>query len=163
MPSPIQTALAFEAVLNLPAIISLLFFPSAVLKPALATSLPSLEINATTILLARSLGAIILALTPQLLLAYPNNKDCAAKRKIAYVTLGAGEAALVPLLLWEAFRVSDEVKAVGGGDGGLSRSACLMASASLVPILAWRVFLFGVKPHLFGDTDDVREKVQKKE
>lgn len=163
MPSPIQTALVLESILNLPAIISLLFFPTAVLKPALATSLPSLELNATTILLARSLGAIIFALTPQLLLAYPNTKDCVAKRKIAYVTLGAGEAALVPLLLWEAFRASDEVKAVAGGAGGLGRSVCLMASACLVPILVWRVYLFGVKPHLFGDTEDVREKVQKKE
>jgi len=163
MPSIIQTALALEAFLNLPAIISLLFFPSAVLKPVLASPLPSLELNATTILLARSLGAVILALTPQLLLAYPNTKDCAAKRKVAYVTLGVGEAALVPLLLWEAFRASDQSKAVGVWAGGLGRRACLVSAANLVPLLAWRLYVFWVKPQWFGNTEDVMEKAKKRE
>lgn len=162
MPSIIQTAFALEALINLPAIISLLFFPNEILKPVLASPLPSLELNATTLLLARSLGTMVLALTPQLLLAYPNSKDCAAKRKIAYVTLGAGEAALVPLLLWEAFRASDQSKAAGVWAGGLGRRACLVAALNLLPPLAWRIYVFWMKPHCFGDTDDVTEKASKK-
>lgn len=158
MPSIIQKALVIEAFVNLLAIISLLFFPSAVLKPALASHLPSLELNATTLLLARSLGAMVLALTPQLLLAYPNSKDCAAKRKIAYVTLGAGEAALVPLLLWEAFRASDQSKAAGVWAGGLGRNTCLVSAANLLPPLAWRIYVFLVKPQWFGDMEDEASK-----
>ncbi len=163
MPSIIQTAFALEALVNLPAIISLLFFPNATLKHFLASPLPSLELNATSIFLARSLGAMVLALTPQLLLAYPNSKNCVAQRKIAYVTLGAGEAALVPLLLWEAFRASDQSKAAGVWAGGLSKRACLVSAANLVPVLAWRIYVFGVKPHWFGDTEAVMEKTKKRE
>lgn len=163
MPSIIQTAFALEALLNLPAILALLFFPTQTLTPILATPLPSLELNATTTLLARSLGAVILALTPQLLLGYPNTKDCAAKRKIAYITLGVGEAALVPLLLWEAFRASDKSKAVGVWAGGLGRRACLVAAGNLVPLLVWRAYVFWVRPEWFGDMEDVREKGKKRE
>jgi hypothetical protein len=162
MPSIIQTAFALEAFVNLPTIIGLLFFPSAVLKLFIASPIPSLELNATTTFLARSLGGLVLSLTPQLLLAYPNSKDCAAKRKLAYVTLGTGEVALVPLLLWEAFRASDQSKAAGVSAGGLTTTSCLVSVANLTPLLAWRIYVFLVKPQWFGDTENVMEKGKKK-
>ena len=155
MPSLIQTAFAVEALFNVFGGVSLCVFPTAVLSRFLASPLPSLELNATSILLARSLGLLILALTPQLLFAYPNNKDCVGKRRTVYLTLGAGEMGLVPLLLWEAFRASDESKAAGVWAGGLSRNAALISAANLVPILAWRIYVFQFKPHWFGDTEDV--------
>jgi len=149
MPSLIQTAFAIEAVLNVPGIIALIFFPSQTLKNFLASPLPSIELNETAILLARAVGACILGLTPQLLLAYPNTKDAVGKRKIVYWTLGMGEAGLIPLLIWEAFRASDEHKAAGVWAGGFSRKAALMSAANLIPLVLWRVYVFMVKPEWF--------------
>ena len=150
MPSTIQIALLAEATLNVPAIVSLTLFPSRTLSYFLASPLPSLELNATAILLARGMGLLILALTPQLLLAYPESKDCEVKRKLAYITLGVGEAALIPLLLWEAFRAGDEQKAAGVWAGGWTKRASLLSVASLVPLLMWRGFLFQIRPEWFA-------------
>lgn len=161
MPSIIQTALAFEALLNVPGIVSLVCFPSQTLGYLLASPLPSLELNGTAVFLARSFGLLILALTPQLLLAYPNSKDSVGKRKLVYMTLGMGEVVLIPLLLWEAFRATDASKAAGIRAGGLSRSFCLTATANLLPLLAWRVFVFQLKPQWFGVAEDVSMKAKK--
>ena len=146
MPSIIQFALAFESIINTPAIIGLLFFPSATLKPLLASPLPSIELNATTVLLARCVGVFILALTPPLLLACPDSKDCVGKRKLVYWTLGLGEAGLIPLFIWEAFRTSDEAKAAGFWAGGLSRNSALFCAANLVWPMIWRVFVSNYRP-----------------
>lgn len=161
MPSIIQVALVLEAFLNVPAIVSLIGFPAQTLNSFLPSPSSNAKFDANTIFLARGLGVLITALTPQLLLAYPNGKDSVGKRKLAYWTLSTGEVALVPLLLWEAFRETDQSKAAALGSGGLSRSFCLTAVANLVPILAWRAYVFGIKPHWFGDTEDVVEKAKK--
>ena len=161
MPSVIQTAFALEACSNLVPIISLSFFPVRTLSYFLASPSPSLELNGTTVFLARSVGLLILALTPQLLLAYPNGEHATEKRKLVYWTLGSGEVALIPLLLWEAFREADERKAAGVWEGGLTRRFCLIAVTNLVPVLAWRFYVFFVKPHWFGNKEDVSEKVKK--
>lgn len=68
---------------------------------------------------------------------------------------------MIPLLLWEAFRETDKSKAAGAWAGGLSRSFCLSAVANLVPVLAWRLYVFLWKPHWFGDTQDVADKAKK--
>ena len=150
MPSQIQIAFLVEALLNIPGIVALTLFPSRTLKFFLATPLPSAELHGTTILLARALGVLILGLTPPLLIAYPNTKDAAGARRIVYWTLGIGEGGLIPLLLWEAFRASDEKKATENGTGGWSRKAALMGVASLLPLLLWRVYVFTVKPSWFA-------------
>ncbi|KAL2041293.1 hypothetical protein N7G274_005675 [Stereocaulon virgatum] len=154
MPSIIQYAFAAEALINTPAIIALLFFPNATLKPFLATPLPSIEVNASATLLARCLGVLILGLTPQLLLAYPNTGDRVGKRRLVYWTLGVGEAGLIPLFIWEAFRASDEAKAAGVWAGGLSRNMALTCAANLVAPIAWRIFVFAWKPQWFAGEDD---------
>ena len=163
MPSIIQTAFALEALVNIAAIVSFVGFPTETLSCLVASPLPSLELNGTAIFLWRSVGVLILSLTPQLLLAYPNGKDCEAKRRLVYYTLGMGEVGLIPLLLAEAYRASDESKAAGVWAGGLSRSFCLMGAANLVPILAWRIYVFQLKPHWFGDATELKEKVKKKQ
>ena len=150
MPSIIQYAFAAEALINTPAIIALLFFPSATRKPFLASPLPSIELNATATLLARCVGVFILGLTSQLLLAYPDTEDCGGKRRIVYWTLGIGEAGLIPLFLWEALRASDEAKAAGVWAGGLSRNMALTCAANSAAPLAWRAFVFGWRPQWFA-------------
>ena len=159
MPSIIQIAFAFEAFINTPAIIALLFNPAATIKAFLASPLPSVEVNDTVTLLARCVGIFILTLTPQLLLAYPDSEDCVGKRRLVYWTLGAGEAGLIPLFLWEAFRSSDEAKAAGIWAGGFSRQSALMCVANLIWPIAWRIFVFGWKPEWFaGGTKNDKDK-----
>lgn len=150
MPSIIQSAFFFEALANVPAIVSLIFFPESILRPALATkpSYSAAELNRTATFIVRCAGVLILALTPQLLLALPDSKDCVGKRKQVYWTLGLGEAGLIPLFLWEAFRASDRDKLEWRG--GLTRGAALLCAGMLIPPLAWRIFVFGWQEHWFG-------------
>lgn len=147
MPSTIQYALAAEALLNSQAIIGLLFYPGATLRPFLASSIPSLELNSTVTFLARCIGAFIFGLTPQLLLAYPNSEDCEAKRRIVYWNLGFGEAGLIPLFLWEAFRASDEAKRASC----LSKKMAVISASILTVVLAWRVLVIGWRPQLLAE------------
>lgn len=150
MPSIIQSAFFFEAVMNIPGIVSLIFYPESTLRPALAAKFSSspAELNQTTLLVARCAGVLILALTPQLLLALPDSQDCVGKRRLVYWGLGLGEAGLIPLFLWEAFRASDRAKLEW--QGGLTRRAALLCVGILTPPLAWRVFVFGWREHWFG-------------
>ena len=147
MPSIIQTAFFIEALANVPAIISLMFYPESVLRPAVTTNSLSqaAELNRTTTLIVRSAGVLILALTPQLLLALPDSKDCVGKRKQVYITLGCGEGGLIALFLWEAFRARSQEEL-----GGLTKTAALLSAAMLFPPLVWRVFVFRWKEHWFG-------------
>ena len=159
MPSIIQIALASETLLNIPAVISLCFFPSQTLNLFLASLPANPDLDDTTLFLTRCLGFLILGLTPPLLLAYPNSSDASCKRKMIYMTLGLCEGVLIPLYLWEALRATDQIKA--GGAGGLSRSFCLAVAAISGMFLAWRVFVARFKPHWFGETGDVVEKAKK--
>lgn len=147
MPSVIQIALFLEALANVTGFISLIFYPESILRWAIASNsiLPDAEINRTTTLVARCAAMLIVALTPQLLLALPDSRDCVGKRKLVYWTLGVGEAGLIALFLWEAFRegAKEEI-------GGFTKSASLVCAGNLVPFLAWRVFVFGWKGHWFG-------------
>ena len=146
MPSIIQTAFFIEALANFPAIISLIFYPESVLRPAVTNNSlsPAAELNRTATLLVRSAGILILALTPQLLLALPESKDCVGKRKQVYITLGTGEGGLIALFLWEAFRQRSQEEL-----GGLTKTAALLSAAMLFPPLVWRVFVFRWKEHWF--------------
>lgn len=146
MPSTIQTAFFVEALVNVPAIVSLLFYPRSILRPALATNsiVSAPELNQSTTLIARCLGVLILALTPQLLLALPDSKDCVGKRKLVYWTLGVGEGGLIPLFLWEAFRERGPEEL-----GGFTTRAALVCAGMMVPPLAWRVFVFRWRDHWF--------------
>lgn len=87
MPSIIQAAFFFESLVNVPAIVSLIFYPKSTIRPALAANVShsAAELNQTATFIARCAGVLILALTPQLLLALPDSKDCAGKRKQVYV------------------------------------------------------------------------------
>lgn len=150
MPSIIQAAFFFEALTNVSAIVSLILLPERTLSHALVTRPPysAAELNQTATLLARCAGVLIFALTPQLLLALPDSSDCVGKRKQVYWTLGLGEAGLIPLFFWEAFRASDQDKL--GWRGGLSRRTALLCAGMLVLPLAWRACVFGWKEHWFG-------------
>lgn len=150
MLSAIQRALIIEACVNVLAAVLLLFYPGLSVSYFLVTSVDPSEISPTTTLLVRVIGIFVLVLTPQLLLATPSSSDLAAKRKLAYINLGVGEACLIPLLLWEAFRATDKEKLLGAG--GFSRRAALTSAFNLLPPLLWRVGVWKIRPGWFeGD------------
>lgn len=146
--SIIQRAFLLEACANVPGIYYLLFQPEAFLEAVLIGPATLVSSNQPTILLTRMIGAIVLALTPQLLFALPDSVSVAGQRKLAYLTLGTGEAALIPLLLSEAFRATDAEKIVSSG--GLSKTMALVSAANIGLLLSWRVFVWAVKPHWFA-------------
>ena len=157
MPSVIQKAFIIEAVVNVIAATLLLVCPGFSLSYFLLTPLEPSEINSTTTLLIRVIAIFVLVLTPQLLLATPNATDLAAKRKLAYINLGVGEACLIPLLLWEALRATDTEKLLGAG--GFSRRAALASAFNLLPPLLWRVWVWKMRPHWFaGDAQGSLKK-----
>ena len=156
MSSIIQKALALEACLNVPCFVGLLFFPRSTLSTFLVSPWSGSAITPTTILFARAVGATILALTPQLLFALPDSKGVAEQRKLVYLTLGTGEAALIPLFLWEAFRATDAEKMLSGG--GFSRSSALLSVATFLLLLIWRVWVWDSKPHWFEQSGGSAEK-----
>lgn len=146
--SIIQRAFLLEACANAPGIYVMIFKPELFIEAFFTGPVTLLASNQSTILLTRILGTLILALTPQLLLALPDGVGIAGQRKMAYLTLGTAEAALVPLLLMEAFRATDTEKVVGSG--GLSKTMALVSAVNLGLLLSWRVFVWVVKPHWFA-------------
>ena len=156
MSSMIQKAFAIEACLIVPGIIGLMLFPRGTLSNFLVSPWSGSAITPTTILLARVVGALILALIPQLLFALPDSKGVAEQRRLVYLTLGSGEAALIPLFLWEAFRATDAEKVLSAG--GFSRSSALFSVANLLALLIWRVWVWDYKPHWFEQSGGITAK-----
>jgi hypothetical protein len=59
--------------------------------------------------------------------------------------LAAGEAFLIPLLLW---------KATSGEDAGIESGTLLNMAGNLVPYLGWRIWCFRWRPEWFGSVDE---------
>jgi hypothetical protein len=144
MPSTIQIALILESVANtfgatlftfLPNwCLSKVLIPSPIFPNTLSTTVPP-----SAITLLQAFGTIVYALTVPLLLCIPEGPHAAHARRIVYLTLGAGEAFLVPLCL---------VKAFDAGSTGFTARALFGAAGNLVPVLAWRVYALWGKPAL---------------
>lgn len=148
----IQLVLALEASANLFGATCMLLFPGPILT--YLTNPPSSSLSSTTpdpasAHLVQWLAALVYGLTPPLLLAVPDQKDIRGKRWIAYVTLGAGEASLMAVMLWQAF--------MGKADGGgFTKKALLGCVGGLMPFMLWRVWVLFARPEL------LRDKIRKK-
>lgn len=129
--------MVLEAAFNILGAIPMLFFPSTVASLMTSTGAAS----PATAQLLQWLGALTLGLTPQLLLALQNTKTAIESRATVYVTLGAGEAMLIPVMLWQA-GVGDE--------GGFTGKALVRAAGVLLVPLVWRVYVLGWRPELLG-------------
>ena len=162
MPSIIQKALLLESLLNIVGIIALTCFPSNTLPYFLIASASPTSITPTAALLTRVIGLLFAALTFQILFAYPDSPDRVGQRKVVYFTLGVGEALLIPLLIREAFRATDVEKTEQGW--GFSQRAALTCAANLVPLVAWRLWVWFVRPEWFDGADSgVDRKIKGKE
>lgn len=158
--SPIQLALALEAGANIFGATLMLLYPCPILAslsspPFCSASNPNpTAVSATSIQLLRWLAALVYGLTPQLLLALPNQKGARDKRWTVYVTLGAGEGALMVVMLWQAvMRKEGE----GEGEGGLTRRALLGCLGGLMPFMVWRIWVLGVRPGMLAENGAKRE------
>lgn len=153
--SPIQLALALEATANIFGATCMLLFPHSILSYVTArpssASLQNQNPDQAAIDLFRWVGAIVYGLTPQLLLALPDSKGASDRRWIAYVTLGAGEGALMAVMLWQALMMEGEE------GGGITKKALLGCVAGLAPFGVWRGWVLGVRPGLLGVTEGKRE------
>ncbi|KAL8636528.1 MAG: hypothetical protein Q9228_006088 [Teloschistes exilis] len=154
--SPIQIALALEAGLNICGATLMLLFPRPILAylssaPSRTASDPNpSSVSPTTIQLLRWLAALVYGLTPQLLLALPSSRGARDKRWIVYITLGAGEGALIVMMLLQALLRQK-------GEGGLTRRALLGCVAGLTPFMVWRIYALGGRPEMLADSGAKRD------
>jgi hypothetical protein len=159
---------AVEAVANLVGAYSMITSPGSLLSSAIPTPTTLLtELNplhthpvpspqAQT--LVTWIGALIIGITPQLLLAIPNTPSAIAIRRIVYLNMLAGEVALMVLIAWQAVMYDEMVL-------GMSRQALGFSFANYAFLMLWRVWVFVFKPQWFGDVKFVNDStaVRKKD
>ncbi|KAL8676981.1 MAG: hypothetical protein Q9186_006556 [Xanthomendoza sp. 1 TL-2023] len=164
--SPIQIALALEAGINILGGSIMLLFPSRILaalttntssnnpststQALLATSTPSA--SPAAVVLLQWVAVLIYGLTPQLLLALPDGRGAVDKRWICYMTLGAGEGALILIIVWQILMRRD-----GDGEGAFTRKALLGCAGLLVPTMVWRIYSLATPGWLEGGGGRKRE------
>lgn len=125
----------------------MILYPNATLrlfvpKPYIVTT--------TSASLLQWLGALVLGLTPPLVLALPEGRGQVQRRKWVYQVLGFGKAGLVPVLVWQA---------VGEGKGsGLERWVLGVAALFLGSLIGWRVWVLGWREEWFGSENGEEER-----
>lgn len=134
MPSIIQSALIFEALVTFPPAAMLVVAPNWTLSKLLPTATVLAGIPASTTSLAQMVGSLIITLTVSLAMSIPNRPYITEIRRMTYWLLGAGEALLIPLLLAKE-------GSSGFKDGILKTGALQMA-----PFLIWRATVLLGKP-----------------
>lgn len=60
------------------------------------------------------------------------------------MTLGAGEGALIAVMLWQALRGEE-------GEGGMTRRALGGCVVGLMPFMGWRGWVLGGRPGMLGE------------
>ncbi|KAL8795611.1 MAG: hypothetical protein Q9195_001849 [Heterodermia aff. obscurata] len=159
--SDIQIAIALEAGANVLSATAMLLFPHYIFNLLTSTSSSTESIlNPTSappagIQLLQWLAAITYGLTPPLLVAFPAHRDARDRRWTAYITLGAVDTAQISTMLWQALMWESD-------DGGVTRRALLGSTCVLIPFLAWRVWVLGLRPEMLGKSgrDGKMEKLQ---
>jgi hypothetical protein len=146
MPSIISLAFGIESCLNLGAGTVALIAPEWCLAQVVRH--PSFA-SPTASLLVQTTGCLLYALTTPLLICLHGSKysddsrarsALAERRRLVYYTLGAQEACLIPLLLWNWARRRD---------AGMDRGSLLSMALNLAPILGWRVWCLWWRPQWF--------------
>jgi hypothetical protein len=153
MPSIISLAFGLESCLNLGAGAVALVAPEWCLAQVVRHASFA---SPTAGLLVQTTGSVLFALTAPLLLCLPDSKSTdgelarstlTGRRRMVYYTLGAQEACLIPLLLWNWARRRDV---------GMDRGSLLSMALNLAPLLGWRVWCLWWRPQWF-ESDIPRE------
>ncbi|MCJ1285605.1 hypothetical protein MMC26_004946 [Xylographa opegraphella] len=132
-----RSALLIEALSNILGAIPMIFLTRPLLT-LISSSAPS----PLAVSLTQWLGGLICGLAAPLLLAYPNTRRAIESRTTVYWTLGAGEGALVPLMLWQYMSQ--------GQGSGLPGGFLLGAAGVLGATAAWRLWVMLVRPEWMG-------------
>ncbi|MCJ1386503.1 hypothetical protein MMC17_009629 [Xylographa soralifera] len=132
-----RSALLIEALSNILGAIPMIFLTRPLLS-LISSSAPS----PLAVSLTQWLGGLICGLAAPLLLAYPNTKRAMESRTTVYWTLGAGEGALVPVMLWQYMSQ--------GQGSGLPGGFLLGAAGVLAATAAWRLWVMLVRPEWMG-------------
>lgn len=142
---PIQQLLLGEATLNIGGAAAMIFAPQFMLSFIAAPGRLTLLSEGAAPEFMQWLGALFCGLTVPMLLTLPNTAGVGAQRRTVYHTLLAGEACLIPTMLWQAMN----------GDVKLASGALLLAAGGLAPFGALRAWILVNKPQWF--VDDVND------
>jgi len=135
--SIIRNAFALEACANILGGAMMLVYPAKCLSYFLPTSA---RITPVATCLIQWLAALVLGLTPQLLIAIPESGKNG--RPMVYYTLGAGEAFAILVMAWQT-----------GTQSGLSPTSLWIACGVMGLALLWRLFVIIFKFEWFGLSD----------
>lgn len=160
----IRRLMFLEGTLNLLGAVPLLLFPTHLLQNYFCASAADATASAATLL--QWIGALFIGMTPQLFLALPNSRYAIESRRTVYWTLGAGEAALVPLLLWQAAKSAAATGPVlemvsekaGFGVQGLSTKVLIGMAVMLGMPMVGRAYVLFWRPELFGRYKEVGKR-----
>lgn len=144
-----HTAFVIEAGANLFGAIGMLAFP----EPILRISSPA-TLNGSSPLsksLLQWLAALVIGLTPQLLLALPETRRAVGSRYTVYITLLAGEAALLAVMAWQGFTGGSEQNI------GLTKNALLASGATLGITAIWRMYAMSAYSQWFEEESGKEE------
>ncbi|MCJ1438601.1 hypothetical protein MMC27_007991 [Xylographa pallens] len=132
-----RSALLIEALSNFLGGIPMIFLTRPLLS-LISSETPS----PLAVSLTQWLGGLICGLAAPLLLAYPDTKRAMESRTTVYWTLGAGEGALVPVMLWQYMSQ--------GNGSGLPGGFLLGAAGVLAATAAWRLWVMLARPEWMG-------------
>lgn len=148
MPSIIQSALIFEALVTFPPAAILIAAPNWALSKLLPTTTIMAGIPASTTSLAQMVGALIVTLTVPLVMSVPNRPHIAETRRMTYWLLGAGEVLLILLLLAKE------------GTSGFSDGILKTGAVQMAPFLIWRAIVLLGKPEWLAGGSTWEKKKQ---
>lgn len=153
--SPLPNFFVTEALANVAGATLMILYPSAILEyithptltyPVTPTTAPS----PSSIQLLQWLAGLTYALSAPLLLGARNTPRAMSNRRLVYHTLAAGEACLVPIMLWQAYTS-------GTQPGGITSNALVIAAAVLGSVLPFRAWALFWKAEWF-DNDEILAK-----
>ncbi|MCJ1290310.1 hypothetical protein MMC34_001846 [Xylographa carneopallida] len=133
----VRSALLIEALSNILGAIPMVFLTRPLLS-LISSAAPS----PLAISLTQWLGGLVCGLAAPLLLAYPNTKRAMESRTTVYLTLGAGEGVLIPVMLWQYMSE--------GQGSGLPGGFLLGAAGVLAATAVWRLWVMLVRPEWMG-------------
>jgi len=138
----IRTAFGLEAAANIFGAIPMFLFPTSILSMANAHPTSPSPISASML---QWLAALILGLTPQLILGMRRTPQAILSRRMVYITLLAGEGALVAVMGVQGL--------FGGQITGLKKETLQLCAGTLILTAVWRVLVLWIKPEWLGEEE----------
>lgn len=138
----IRTAFGLEASANILGAIPMFLFPKTILS-LIQTNTHFTAPSPISASMLQWVAALIVGLTPQLIYGMQETPQAILSRRTVYLTLLAGEGALVAAMGIQGY--------IGEVETGLSNRALGVCAAVLLATSVWRVYVLGVRPELLGE------------